>query len=168
MGVDHNAYIGPYLRVTEVVTKQQYDRCADCNRPDDVAYCPKCGRSKKDRIYAFEGGAAPDDWEQDYEKDGKKSKGYSGGGLHLSSIDIMSPPNIEEKDGRRIRTYLYLPNGDFGADLPSIEGEEEVPFDELDVSGITKKFTEFYKDEMKYIEQWFEVEVKFGYLGWCS
>jgi hypothetical protein len=160
MGVDHNAYIGPYLRVTETVKKRQIDYCAEHNRKDS-AYCPKCGRSTKDRIYTHEGGDAPDNWEEDY----KKGNFYD----YLTSTSIMSGPDtIKGK-----KTYIYLPNRYYKElNIPSIEGgkysEEEVPFDEMDVSGTIKKFKSLFKDEIEHLKQWFEVEVKFGYISYCS
>lgn len=160
MGVDHNAYIGPYLRVTETVEKRKIDRCEKHDRGDSP-YCPKCGRRTIDRYETIETNNAPDDWKEEY------SKGcfYD----YLTSTSFMSAPDIV--DGKR--TYLYIPNRHYDElDIPSIEGgkysEEEVPFDELDVPGTIKKFELLFKDEIAYLRQWFEVEAKFGYISYCS
>ena len=160
MGVDHNAYIGPYLRVTMMVEKRKIDHCEKHNRGDS-AYCPKCGLSKKDRFEVQEGTNAPDDWEESYKKGDFND--------FLTSTSFMSAPDIVK--GKQ--TYIYLPNGCYGElGIPNIDGgkysEEEVPFDELDVPGTIKKFKTLVKDEIKYLEQWFEVEVKFGYISYCS
>lgn len=167
MGVDHNAYIGPYLRVTEVVTKKKIDRCEKHNRPDDAVYCPKCG--EKNRFYETETDDAPDDWSYSYKKNGKKCEFND----YLYSTSFMSAPEVTVKNGRRVRTYFYLPNryhDEMG--LPDIEGgkysEEEVPFDELNIPATLEKFQELFKDEIAYLKQWFEVEVKFGYVSYCS
>ena len=165
MGVDHNAYIGPYLRVTETVTEQKQDKCADHDFPADASFCPKCGTKKNDRIRTFEASNVPDGWEEDYKK----------GDFHdyLVHTSFMSSPDIEEKDSKRTRTYLYMPNRYYDElKIPRVDGgkysEEEVPFDDLDVPGITIKFLELFADEIEYLRQWFEVEVKFGYIGYCS
>jgi len=161
MGVDHNAYIGPYIRATETVKQKQIDYCSEHNR-GDATYCPKCGKSIKDRIYKFYGGEAPDGWEVDYKK------GHFND--YLSSTSIMSRPNII--DGKR--TYIYLPNRYYDElGIPDIEGnvmysESEVPFGELDVPGTIKKFEKLFKEEIAHLKQWFEIEVKFGYITWCS
>jgi hypothetical protein len=160
MGVDHNAYIGPYLRVTATMQKIEIDYCAEHDR-GDAAYCPKCGKSKKDRIYKTEGDNAPDDWESEYKK----------GDFHdyLTSTSFMGDPDTI--DGKK--TYIYLPNRYYDElKIPRIDGgkysEEEVPFDELDVPGTIKKFKSLFKDEIEHLKQWFEVEVKFGYISYCS
>jgi hypothetical protein len=160
MGVDHNAYIGPYLRVTATIQKIEIDYCAEHDR-GDAAYCPKCGRSEKDRICKSEGDNAPDEWEENYKEGGFYD--------YLSSTSMMSGPDTVK--GKK--TYIYLPNRYYKElGLPDIEGgkysEEEVPFDELDVPGTIKKFKKLFKDEIKHLKQWFEVEVKFGYIAWCS
>lgn len=160
MGVDHNAYIGPYVRVTETVEKKQGDYCEDHNRGDSP-HCPQCGRSKADRKYSYEDNGAPDDWEEEY----SKGSFYD----YLSSTSFMSSPDIIK--GKR--TYIYLPNLYYKElNIPKIEGgkysEEEVPFDELDVAGTIKKFKTLFKDELAYLKKWFEVEVKFGYVSYCS
>lgn len=161
MGVDHNAYIGPYLRVTEVVEKQKIDRCETHDRGDSP-YCPKCGRRIIDRYETIETNNAPDNWQEDYVKNGACFYDY------LSSTSFISAPDVI--DGKR--TYLYLPNRYYKElKIPRIEGgmcSEEVPFDELDVPGTIKKFKSLFKDEIKYLEQWFEVETKFGYVSYCS
>jgi hypothetical protein len=38
----------------------------------------------------------------------------------------------------------------------------------LDVPATTEKFKELFAEELAYLKQWFEVEVKFGYVSWCS
>ncbi len=169
MGVDHHVYIGPYLRVRTTVKQISVDRCADHNFPDDAGFCPKCGKSKRDRIQLIEKVDVPDYWEENYQKDGKKTEFND----YLYSTSMMSPPDIKEKDGKRTRTYLYLPNRYYKElGLPHIEGgkydEEEIPFDGLDIPGISDKFVELYKDEINYLIQWFEVEVSFGYISYCS
>jgi hypothetical protein len=160
MGVDHNAYIGPYLRVTETVEKKEVDLCAEHNRKD-APYCPECGRSKKDQIYTYDDNDAPNNWRVNYIKNGKKCEFYD----YLTSTSVMSNPHIVK--GKR--TYIYLPNCYYEElEIPDIDSKEEVPFDDLDVQGITKKFCKLFKDEINYLEQWFEVEAKFGYVSWCS
>lgn len=99
MGVDHNAYIGPYLRVTATLETKTADYCDDHDRPADAEFCPKCGRSNKDRVRKYEDDGTPD---------------------------------------------------------------------ELNIPEITQKFTELFKEEIDYLKQWFGVEVKFGYIAWCS
>jgi hypothetical protein len=160
MGVDHNAYIGPYLRVTQTVTKGQGDYCKDHNR-GDAAFCPQCGKSKKDRYYTFEDNGAPNNWQEEYEK----GSFYD----YLTSTSFMGSPDLV--DGKR--THLYLPNRYYKElNIPSIDGgkysKEEVPFDEIDVPGTLKTFKKLFKDEIAYLEKWFEVEVKFGYVSYCS
>ena len=172
MGVGHNAYIGPYLRVTATIKDKIVDGCADHNFPDDAAYCPKCGKSRKDRMRKYEDDGTSDDWEQNYQRKGK-NKTNGGFWDYLTSTSSMSVPDIEWGDGKKTRTYIYLPNRYYKEmGLPSIEGgkysEEEVPFDELNIPEITQKFTEFFKEEIDYLKQWFGVEVKFGYIAWCS
>ncbi len=164
MGVDHNAYIGPYLRVTETVKKIKVDHCEKHNRGDS-AYCPKCGKSKKDRYETQEGNEAPDDWEYSYKKNGKEVEMTD----YLCSTSYMSAPDIVK--GKR--TYLYTPNRYYEElGIPSIDGgkysEEEVDLEELDIKEMKKKFEELFKDEIAYLKQWFEVEVKFGYISYCS
>lgn len=164
MGVDHNAYIGPYLRVTETVEKIKIDRCKDHQR-GDAPYCPQCGKSAIDRYETIETNNAPDNWQEEYVKDGKEVSFYD----YLCSTSYMSAPDII--DGKR--TYLYTPNRFYDElNIPRIEGgkysEEEVPFDELDIPGTLKKFKSLFKDEIEYLKQWFEVEVKFGYISYCS
>jgi len=159
MSIEYNAYIGPYLRVTETVQEKKIDRCVEHNR-GDATYCPTCGRSKKNRIDTYEDNGAPDNWEENY-KDG----GF------YDYLTLTSMSDQETVNGKK--TYIYLPNRYYDKlGLPSIAGENyyegEVVFDELDVPKITKKFNELFKDEMKYLKQWFEVEVKFGYVRWCS
>ncbi len=165
MGVDHHAYIGPYVRVTQVVEKKTIDKCADHDFPADASFCPKCGRAKGIRLYTVEGINAPDDWEEDY-KQGTFCD-------YLTSTSFMSPPDVEVVNGKRQRTHLYIPNRYFKElGLPHIDGgkysEEEVPLDELDVREIVEKFKQLFADELGYLRQWFEVEVKFGYVGYCS
>jgi hypothetical protein len=160
MGIDHNAYIGPYLRVTGTVEKREVDYCADHNR-GDAAYCPQCGKSKKDRISVKEGNNAPGDWQGEY----PKGEFYN----YLSSTAHYSDPDI--KDGKR--TYIYIPNRYYKEmSIPSIEGgkysEEEVDLEALNVAEMKKKFTKLFKDEIAYLKQWFEVEIKFGYISYCS
>jgi hypothetical protein len=169
MGVDHHSYIGPYLRVTEITKKEKVDSCESHNFPVDASFCPKCGNSKQSRYKVIEINDAPDDWEEEYVKNGKTCCFWD----YLTSTSVMSGPDVEEKNGKRIRTYIYLPNQYFDElDLPKIDGgkysEEEVPFDKLDIPELTRKFTDLYTDEIVYLKQWFEVEVKFGYIGWCS
>jgi hypothetical protein len=165
VGVDHNAYIGPYLRVTEAVREERTDRCKDHNFPQDAAFCPKCGTQKANRFFTRVVNDAPDDWEQSFMKGGKTCDFMD----YLMSTSCMSPPDT--KNGKR--TYLYTPNCHYDQlKLPRIDGgkysEEEVPFDKLDINGITQKFTELFAEEIAYLKQWFEVEVKFGYISWCS
>jgi len=169
MGVDHSAYIGPYVRVTEKVVQVKVDRCKGHDRPEDAPYCPKCGKSKSDRYTTTEQGPAPDGWEEDYKKGGKNSNFWD----FLSSTSIMSGPEVETRGKERVRTYIYLPNRYHKEmNLPDIVGgkysEEEVPFDELDIKGTTEKFMELFADELTHLKQWFEVEIKFGYVSWCS
>jgi len=164
MGVDHNAYIGPYLRVTETVKKVQIDHCKNHDR-GDATYCPECGLSKQQRRETQECSDAPDDWETEYKKNGKEADFND----YLCSTSFMSSPDIIK--GKR--TYLYTPNRYYEElNIPDIDGdkysEEEVPFDEIDVPGTIKKFKKLFKDEIAYLEQWFEVEVKFGYISYCS
>lgn len=161
MGVDHNAYIGPYLRATIEVKKQTIDKCKDHNVPPDAEFCPKCGTSKNDRIRIYDGENAPDYWEGNYSKGEFNDYFYS--------TSMISAPDIA--NGKR--TYIYLPNRYYKElNIPRIEGEkyseEEVAFDELDIPEIMRKFNELFKDEIEYIKQWFEVEVKFGYVSYCS
>lgn len=105
MSIDHNAYIGPYLRVTETVEKREIDRCAKHNFPPDAFYCPKCGCAKKDRYTKEEVSNAPEWWNNRFKKEGKAAElsDY----LHTSSMDA---PKIKESNGKRTRTYMYLPN----------------------------------------------------------
>lgn len=164
MGVDHNAYIGPYLRVTETVVKKKGDYCEDHNRGDSP-HCPQCGRSKTNRTFDYEENGAPDNWQEEYKKDGKDVCFYD----YLCSTSFMSSPDII--GGKR--TYLYIPNRFYKElEIPRVEGgkysEEEVPFDTLDVPGTLKKFESLFKDEIAYLKQWFEVEAKFGYIAYCS
>jgi hypothetical protein len=172
MSVDHNAYIGPYLRVTETLKKISIDDCAGHNFPEDASFCPKCGKSKKERIRIYLDNGTPDDWNIGYKRKNEKK---TSGGLHdyLCSTFIMSPPIIQKVDDKMIRTEFYLPNRYYEElGIPKIDGsrysKEEIPFDELDVKGITQKFLELYVEEIAYLKQWFEVEVKFGYISYCS
>lgn len=163
MGVDHNGYIGPYVRVTATVMKRKVDYCESHNR-DNTTYCPTCGRGQNARFVTIDYEGAPDDWQENY-KNGANGT-FSD---YLFSTSHMSPPDIVKNK----RIYLYLPNRYYDElNLPHIEGgkysEEEVPFDDLNVQEITKKFKELYKDEIEYLKQWFDVEVKFGYIGYCS
>lgn len=164
MGVDHNAYIGPYLRVTETVKKIKVDHCEKHDR-GDAAYCPKCGKSKKDRYETQEGNEAPDNWEVNYKKNGKKVEFMD----YLTNTSFMSNPDTVK--GKR--TYLYLPNRLYDElEIPSLEGgkysEEEVDLEELDIKGMKAKFEELFADEIAYLRKWFVVEVKFGYISYCS
>lgn len=164
MGVDHNAYIGPYVRVTETVQKKKGDKCEKHDR-GDAAYCPKCGASKKDRYYDYEDNGAPDGWESDYKKNGKKVEFWD----YLSTTCCMSSPEVVK--GKR--TCLYVANRYHKElNIPDIDGgkysEEEVPFDAMNVQATIDKFKLLFADELAYLEKWFEVEVKFGYVSWCS
>ena len=112
---------------------------------------------KADRIYKFEGGDTPDGWEEEYTK-----------GSFYNYFVITYSYTVKNK-----RTYLYLPNCyEKELKIPHVEGgkysEEEISFEEMDVTGITKKFETLFKDEIEYLKRWFTVEVKFGYIAWCS
>ena len=118
-------------------------------------------------MHTYSDDGAPEGWEQEYKKDGKKPPG--------GFWDYFSPTGTlgdsDEKNGKV--TYIYLPNRYYEEmNIPSLEGgkysEEEVPFDDLDIKGTTQKFLELFKDEIAHLKQWYEVEVKFGYIGWCS
>ena len=50
MGSSRNVYIGAYLLIHEAPKSSEVDHCAECNRPDDADFCPKCGRSLAARI----------------------------------------------------------------------------------------------------------------------
>ena len=160
MGINHNVHIGPYLRVTATMEKKEIDYCTQHER-GNADYCPKCGRSKKDRIYKHESDNAPDDWESKYKK----------GDFHdyLISTSFMSDPDTVK--GKK--TYIYLPNRHYEElNILNVDGgkysEEEVSFDEIDVPGTIKKFKSLFKDEIEYLKQWFDVKVKFGYISYCS
>lgn len=160
--VDHNAYIGPYLRVTETLEKRSEDSCADHNFPEDALFCPKCGKSKKDRIRTYNDGPAPRGWQEEYPLGGKEVNFY----------DYMWPC-LTKQEKPSTSTAIYLPNRYYDElGIPKIDGgkysEEEVPFDTLNPQEITQKFTEKFKNEIAYLKQWFEVEVKFGYVAYCS
>jgi hypothetical protein len=163
MGVDHSAYIGPYLRVTEKLEKKSEDLCADHNRPEDALFCPKCGRSTKDRIRTYDDGPAPRGWQEELPKDGKKVNLY----------DYLWPCFTKDVNKPGTSTAIYLPNRYYAEiGIPKIDGrkysEEDVPFDDMNGPVITQKFLEKFKDEIAYLKQWFEVEVKFGYVAYCS
>jgi len=68
---------------------------------------------------------------------------------------------------------LHLPNRYYAEiGIPKIDGgkysQEDIPFDDLNGPVITQRFLEKFKDEIAYLKQWFEVEVKFGYVAYCS
>lgn len=153
MGVDYNAYIGPYLRVMVPVQVVETDFCAEHNR-GDVAYCPKCGRSKNFRIGKSEVNQA-------------LIRQYKGGDFYdyfYSTSSGSQPPIIEGK-----RTHIYLPNkywNELG--IPRLSSRKELPLDEMDIRGMVEKFETLFKDEIIYLKQWFGVEVKFGYVSYCS
>jgi hypothetical protein len=157
MGVDHNAYIGPYLRVTATMKKKKIDYCLQHER-GNAEYCPQCGRSKNQRIHEYESDGAPDDWEEKYKKGNFND--------YLTSTSVMSGPDTVK--GKK--TYIYLPNRYYEElHIPQIDGDsEEVSFDTMDIPETISRFKALFKDEIKYLKQWFEVEVKFGYVSWCS
>ncbi len=173
MGFEHHAYIGPYLRVTETVQQVRQDQCVDHNRPDNAKFCPVCGEANRYKV--VEDNGAPDDWGYGYKR--KSEEKPTNGGLFdylcTTSTSCSCRPNLIDKDGKKVRTYLHVPNR-FYEDLgiPQIKGgkysEEEVAFEDLNVSDSKEKFAEIFQEEIEYLKQWFEVELKFGYISWNS
>src|SRR5688572_11108568 len=105
MGIDYNAYLGPYLRVKVEVKQQKVDRCATHNFPADAAFCPKCGTAKKDRM-STEEVEQPPHWAEDYKKKGKRAELND----YICSTSHMSAPEIVKDGDKRVRIYLYTAN----------------------------------------------------------
>lgn len=165
MGVDHNAYIGPYITATIEVKSQKSDKCENHNFPKDADFCPKCGTPKNNRYYTREVSSVPSDFTEDYIK--KNDKGQK-----INFFDLLfytSDPEVVIKDGKRTKTYIYLPNRYYKElNIPDVISEGDMPFDNLDIEGGTKKFKNLFADEITYLKQWFLVEIKFGYVAWYS
>ena len=162
MGVDHNGYIGPYVRVIENHKKSLKDACADHNFPEDAEYCPKCGKHKSHRMVEIVEGDAPKYWSGEYFKNGKKCEFWD----YLSQAFSK---NLKDN----VSLSIYIPNRYWKElEIPRIEdgkySEEEVSFEEFDMNWSIEKFKELFSDELTYISQWFKIEVKFGYIGYCS
>ena len=165
MGVDYNAYIGPYVRATVEVQKKTIDRCEKHNFLAGMEFCPKCGTSKLTREQTYDADLTPPGWVECF----PKGEIYN----YLYSTSCMSSPDIFQKDGKSYRTYIYLPNRyRKELNIPELSGgrysESEIPFEELDVPNILVKFNELYKEEIAYMKQWFQIEIKFGYIAYCS
>lgn len=159
MGVDYNAYIGPYIRATHTVSEKRIDRCVGHDVPPDAVFCPQCGTRKANRFATVIESSAPKRWEEKY------SKGEFCNFLHTTSC--MSSPEIV--NGRQ--TYLYLPNrhhNELGIPEIDCRKEQEISFEEYDIGATIERFKELFKDEIAYMSQWFLVEVKFGYISYCS
>ncbi len=162
MSVDHNAYIGPYLRVIDTIKEKTVDTCIYHNFPVDALYCPACGQRRELRMKVCHSGNAPPYWEDNYVKDGKKVD------FHDCMFSCLT-----KKGKENTSISIYLPNTYFDEiGIPMIDGgkyaEEEVSFDDLNAQDMTQKFVEKFKDEIAYLRQWFVVEVKFGYVAYCS
>lgn len=167
MGIDRNLYIGPYLRVREVVEQKTVDNCAGHNFPNDAIYCPQCGKHKNNRFVNFEKNNAPNYWQERFEKNGE-SVNFDD---YMVTTSCMADPTVEIIDGKRVKIYIYYPNRSHEElNLPRIQDNDEqnIPFDGLDIQGTLKKFKEIFSDEIAFLKQWFEVEIKFGFLSWYS
>ena len=167
MRIDYNAYIGPYLKVKTEIKTQFYDPCENQghNFLPSMEFCPQCGTSKKNRIREYTGTIAPPDWEE------KFSKGLIYDYLHSTSV--MGYPPTQEENGKKYRTYIYLPNRYYKElNIPRINDareECELDFDfALNPTEMKEKFQELFSEEIAYMRQWFEVTVHFGYVSYCS
>ena len=169
MGIDYNAYLGPYLRVKVEVKKVKVDCCEKHDVPPDAAFCPKCGTSKKDRITTQEQ-EVPEHWAWEYKKKGKSVELND----YLSSTSHMTNPPIQKDGDKRYRVYLYIPNRYWDElNVPRLgsrsgDYEDEIELENLDMGKAKKDFAKLFKEEIDYIKQWHEVEVKFGYISYCS
>jgi hypothetical protein len=163
MSVDHNGYIGPYIRVFETFEEKKVDYCATHNFPDTASFCPQCGSSKSQRYGNNRASVtAPDDWQGDYKKNSEEAD-FSD---YLQQVMIIDTDKSTE-------ISLFIPNGSYKElNIPRVDGGkysiEEVPFDDLDIPGSIEKFKKLFADEIAYLEQWFKIEIKYGYLGYCS
>lgn len=164
MGISHNAYLGPYLFVTETVTEKVIDNCLDHNFPEDAAFCPKCGISKTRRFQTAFVGNAPKDWKYSYKKNGKTC-------ILCDYLHEVSGVRDVISDGdKHIRTRIYLPNRYYDEiGIPKIDDDtQELQLDGVDFGAMSDKFAKIFEDEIVYIQQFHEVEIRFGYISYYS
>lgn len=166
MSIDNNSYIGPYLKVTVEIKTKLVDKCQDHDFPKNAKYCPVCGTPTLDRIVEIiEDGMG---WEHEPTN-------------RITLVDwfyttsSVCPPETYKKGGKEYQDYIYLPNKHRKKmGLPEIADDRygddcEVPFDNLDIPGCLTKFKELFKKPISMLEERYcKVEIKYGYVSYCS
>lgn len=163
MGIDVSKYLGPYVKVTTEVVKKEFDNCGDpkdCPSPK-VGYCSQCGINTADRFKTRQ----VDDVEFDYYEELDEA---------LCSTSWMCPPDIYEKNGKKYRDYIFLPNkkrpGEPDRDFSEVGKYSDVVIDleSIDVNGEKSWMLSAYHEEIAKLKKAYgNVFIGWGFVQWC-
>lgn len=148
--------IGPYIKSTIPLFYESVDKCANHNVPENAKFCPECGLNVKFRCYEAKADNVSD-WLN-------KFSNLQLGSFYEHFWLVDQPATLTH------RTYVYFPAGKYWnkLDVIDLDAYRHISYHGADIDGIVAAFKRLFADEIKFLQQFSEVEVDFGYVSFLG
>lgn len=157
MGIDYNAYLGPYVEVTTEIVRRDVDHC---KKPDicpnsKQMFCPECGLEVSKRHTSEEREIV------EFDTSDLNDNLFNNAG--------MSYPPIYERNGRKFRNYCFMPNKKGYGRMLDNEEEQVVELNTLNLQSEVSGFVMEFQPQIKILEKAYGYcKLKWGLIRWCS